>query len=144
MNGMEILQVIMWVLVCSGLGVGAYFLADKMQKRWWAEVLKPFQKSTVADVEELRLKDKAEARAAYERVVLAKLEVMKTAITMGYDDAELKALDQRLEGLIGADKVAGLVDPIATQVLPTADLLDADLQHETLKIREMRQQQSLK
>lgn len=139
MSGEEILVVIMWVVMCIGLGIGSYFLASKLQKRWWSEMLKPLRKSSAEEIEAQRLADKAAARAAYERVILAKLEVMKTAVAMGYDDDELKALDKRLEGLIGADKVAGLVDPIQSQALPSADLLDADLQHELARLHEMKQ-----
>jgi hypothetical protein len=139
MSGSELLTVIMWLMMCGGLGVGLYYWTSKVQKRWWADVLKPTQQTGAAAVEELRLKDKAEARAAYERVILAKLEVMKTAVAMGYDDAQIKALDARLEGLIGADKVAGLVDPVAAQALPSADLLDDDLQHELARLRELQQ-----
>lgn len=139
MTGTEILTILTWLLVCGGVAVAAGMFASKMHKRFWTSLLEPYRRSTVADVEELRLKDKAEARAAYERVILAKLEVMKTAVVMGFNDSELKALDQRLEALVGSDKVAGLVDPVATQALPSAELLDVDLQREVAHIRELQQ-----
>jgi hypothetical protein len=137
MSGQEILTVLIWLLLCGGIGVGMYFWASKQWDKHWGKLLETRQRSSAADIEELRLKDRAEARAAYERVILAKLEVMKTAVAMGYEDAQLKALDKRLEGLIGADKVAGLVDPVASQALPSADMLDTDLERERVRLREI-------
>ncbi|MCH7471912.1 hypothetical protein IIA79_03060 [bacterium] len=50
-----------------------------------------------------RIAERKEARKTYERIVMEKLEVMKTALTMGMGKDDLAELDERLEKLIGAD-----------------------------------------
>jgi hypothetical protein len=55
--------------------------------------------------------ERREARLAYERIAHEKLEVLKTGITMGYSQQELRELDTRLEKLIGEDQIKKLMDP---------------------------------
>jgi hypothetical protein len=92
------------------------------------------------EAEKLRAKERTEARALYERLVKEKLEVIKTAITMGYGRDDLKDLDARLEELIGKDKIDKLVDDTPTIPLADADLLDADLQAEIDRLARGREQ----
>ena len=79
--------------------------------------------------------ERDEARKTYERLALEKLEVIKTALTMGYQKADLDDLDQRLERLIGSDKLQGLLDPKQPQV-PAArtELLESELDEEIDKL----------
>ena len=77
--------------------------------------------------------ERVEARKAYERLVKEKLEVIKTAITMGYDENELERLDARLEGLIGKDKLQEIV--AGDVPLADSDLLDSDLDREIARER---------
>lgn len=59
----------------------------------------------------MRVAERREARQAYQRIALEKLEVMKAGITMGYSQQELRDLDARLEKLIGEDQLKKLLDP---------------------------------
>jgi hypothetical protein len=58
------------------------------------------------------------ALKSYETLSREKLDVLKRAIDMGWDDVQLRALDARLEQLVGKDEVG----KIATGGLPSADL----------------------
>jgi hypothetical protein len=50
------------------------------------------------------------ALEAYKHAVSEKMDVMRTAIQMGWGDDELKRLDERLEQLIGKDDLKRLLD----------------------------------
>jgi hypothetical protein len=50
------------------------------------------------------------ALEAYKHAVSEKMDVMRTAISMGWGDTELKRLDARLEELIGKDELKRLLD----------------------------------
>jgi hypothetical protein len=93
------------------------------------------------ELERIRAKERAEARALYERVVREKLDVMKTAITMGYDRQDLAALDARLEELIGLDQLTALLkDAPASPAPPSQQLLDTDLARESERLKRAEQQ----
>jgi hypothetical protein len=62
------------------------------------------------------------ALEAYKHAVSEKMDVMKTAIAMGWGDAELKALDERLEQLIGKDELKKLLDGEIPAAMGAADL----------------------
>jgi hypothetical protein len=85
--------------------------------------------------------DRREARRAYERLVIEKLDVIKTAVAMGYKDEELDALDRRLEKLVGGDKLGVLVDSKGKEIpAVTHELLDTDFDRELERVRQQRQQ----
>jgi hypothetical protein len=78
------------------------------------------------------------ARELFERIVMDKLDIIKTAVAMGYKEDELRDLDTRLEQLIGADKLAGLLDedvPAVTTIRPDAEIRDADLEAEIERLQ---------
>ena len=81
--------------------------------------------------ENLKKRERDDARKTYERIVMEKLDVMKTAIAMGQSGDDLEELDARLERLVGSDKLQGLLNPKMPKI-PLADetLLDADLLEE--------------
>lgn len=81
--------------------------------------------------ETLKKRERDDARKTYERIVMEKLDVMKTAIAMGQSGDDLQELDSRLERLVGADKLQGLLNPKSPRI-PKADqaLLDSDLVEE--------------
>jgi hypothetical protein len=54
-------------------------------------------------------RERREARQLYERLSLEKLDVIKTAVAMGTSKADLADLDDRLERLIGSDKMKQLL-----------------------------------
>jgi hypothetical protein len=58
----------------------------------------------------MRAAERREARQAYERLMMEKLDVLKTAVTMGYNNEELRELDARLEKLVGPDKLKAMLD----------------------------------
>ena len=58
----------------------------------------------------MAMAERREARKMYERIVMEKLDVIKTAIAMGQGSDHIKDLDQRLERLIGSDQLGRLLD----------------------------------
>jgi hypothetical protein len=74
----------------------------------------------------LKQAERREARQMYERLAREKLDILKTAITMGYKHDDLADLDARLERLVGADKLQKLLgsDP---KTPSTLELESADL-----------------
>jgi hypothetical protein len=46
----------------------------------------------------------------YERLALEKLDVIKTAVAMGYQKSDLHELDSRLESVIGSEAMRALLD----------------------------------
>ena len=95
--------------------------------------------------ESMHKHERAEARRLYERIALEKLEVMKTALAMGYTHNELQELDARLEKLVGADKLQTLLDAKQPD-LPAAqtELLDTDLEAEIQRQRSGRERERSK
>jgi len=84
--------------------------------------------SPEVEVERIKAKDRTDARALYERITLDKLEVIKTALAMGYTKRDLAELDDRLEELIGSDKLHRLLDDDSpTTVSVEGEIFDADL-----------------
>ena len=78
--------------------------------------------------ETLKKRERDDARKTYERIVMEKLDVMKTAIAMGQSGDDLEELDARLERLVGADKLQGLLHPNSPRIPKVGQaLLDSDL-----------------
>jgi len=84
-------------------------------------------------------RERVEARKAYQRLVEEKLDVMKTAIAMGYREAELRELDARLEKLVGTEKLKELLEEQPGVPVPDAELSDTDLAGELARTRQERQ-----
>ena len=81
--------------------------------------------------ENLKKRERDAARKTYERIVMEKLDVMKTAIAMGQSGDDLEELDARLERLVGSDKLKGLLSPETPKTPSMGEsLLDADLLEE--------------
>ncbi len=83
------------------------------------------------------LKDKQ--RETFERITLEKLDVIKTAVAMGYSHNELAALDNRLEKLIGRDRLEGLLTGAGVPQV-TAELQAVDLSTEAQMLQDLRRQ----
>jgi len=81
---------------------------------------------------------RAEALKTYERLAKEKLDVIKTAVAMGYSENELANLDARLEKLIGADKLKSMLNKGDAPEVDT-DLLSADLDAELERLRRARE-----
>jgi len=96
-----------------------------------AILVKPFSDA-------MRRRERVEARKAYQRLVEEKLDVIKTAIAMGYGDAELRELDARLERLVGTDKLKELLEERPGVPVPDAELSDTDLASELARTRRER------
>jgi len=93
----------------------------------------------------LRMKqaERREARKLYERIMMEKLDVMKTAVAMGFEQNDLKDLDDRLERLVGTDKLQGLLAgkeaPVAPSVQPESELNDTDMTAEIDRLQRRRE-----
>lgn len=75
---------------------------------------------TLIELEKLRNADREKSRALFERLATQKLDIVKTAITMGYKEADLDSLDSRLEKVIGAQKLQALLGELPSADLPAA------------------------
>src|SRR2546428_6516912 len=80
--------------------------------------------------------DRSKALAVYENLAKEKLEVIKTALAMGYNQAELAALDARLEQLIGKEQLAAIANGQSPSA--SADLASTSLQDEQRRLQELR------
>jgi hypothetical protein len=69
----------------------------------FAILTQPFQ-ARMKSMERERL------RQMYERLAMEKLDVIKTAVTMGYQKNDLAELDERLEAVIGSAAMAKLLE----------------------------------
>jgi len=78
--------------------------------------------------------DRTRALETYRQLASEKLGVIKTAIAMGYNEQELKRLDARLEQLIGADAMTGIMRGEAP--LASAELVQTDLEAELRALRQ--------
>src|SRR5690242_11464287 len=78
--------------------------------------------------------ERLKALEVYRQVASEKLDVIKTAIAMGYNEQELKRLDARLEQLIGAEALQQLARGEAP--LPSVELQRLDRETELRSVRE--------
>jgi hypothetical protein len=62
---------------------------------------KELDADTLLELEKLRLADRREERQLHERLTLERLDVIKTAVAMGYSEQQLHELDERLKQHIG-------------------------------------------
>jgi hypothetical protein len=95
--------------------------------------------SALLEIERLKQQERAESRKLFERLAQEKLEVVKTALTMGYGDLELKKLDERLERLVGPERLTQLLKEEPEVELKEVDMLDADLQAEIERLQQQGQ-----
>jgi len=130
-------------LVCAIVFLSLIFglINNIVRRRYQALGAAKGSKETAAllEIEKMRQAERDRARETYERLAKEKLEVIQTALTMGYQQTELDALDTRLEKLIGAEQLTSLLDkevPEAPQV--SADLMDAELAQEVERLAQMR------
>lgn len=80
----------------------------------------------------------AKALETYERLAKDKLEVIKTALAMGYKDSDLAELDARLEKLVGKDALTAILHGSGAETLASADLVDTQLEREVDRLRALR------
>lgn len=138
---MDLWPILLMVPVAAVVGI----IARNVRKSTLRSVLREHHAETgspAAEIERIRAADRAEARALYERVTRDKLEVIKTALAMGYTRQDLQDLDARLEELIGSDKLHNLLEGDEhTAPSVAGEILDADLvrQLETLHPRKEKQ-----
>jgi hypothetical protein len=58
----------------------------------------------------IKADERERLRKMYERLALEKLDVIKTAVAMGYQRSDLQELDARLEEVIGSEEMKKLLD----------------------------------
>jgi hypothetical protein len=84
-----------------------------------------------------RERERERARQTYEQLIRDKLDVIRTAMTMGYGDDDIRDLDARLERLIGQDKMQSLLDPKHPRAPEiNSEVMDTDLVAEVERIKE--------
>lgn len=130
------------------LGVAVIILASGIVKHWmpvWAGRRHSLSQQAAAQgqpapPERAQPSPQVTAKAleTYERLAKDKLEVIKTALAMGYKDDDLAALDARLERLVGADKLTEILRGSGPDALASADLVDTQLDHEIERLRRLR------
>lgn len=88
--------------------------------------------------ERFKRKERLEARRMFERLMHRKLDAVETALALGWTREELYQLDSKLERLIGADQMKGLLDrlPTASEI---RDIPEDQLRAEISQIRKARQ-----
>lgn len=91
----------------------------------------------------IKRRERAESRKLYERIVMEKLDVMKTAIAMGFSQEDLNDLDSRLEKLVGSARLRSLLDAEDPKP-PTIEegLLHSDLADELELLNQRKSQKS--
>ncbi len=90
----------------------------------------------LVEIERMKQQERASARQQYERLATEKMQVMRDAIAMGYEEAELKNLDARLEQLVGPERLGQLMEETPDVRLKDVDLLDEDIQAEIDRLTE--------
>ena len=88
----------------------------------------------------LAQRERREARQLYERLTMEKLDVIKTAVAVGMNKADLADLDTRLEQLIGADQMKSLLLTEPTVPGGSYDMTAGDLDREALAAAKRRAQ----
>jgi hypothetical protein len=58
----------------------------------------------------MKILEREKLRQMYERLALEKLDVIKTAVAMGYKQSDLAELDSRLEQVIGSDAMQRVLE----------------------------------
>jgi len=123
-------------LIGIGIMVGIIILASSIGKAIMgsSKMPKGWRGQTV--VQQVASADRQKALQVYENLVTEKLDVLKTALAMGYSQDELARLDARLEQLIGKEQLQklsrGEVPAVGTE------LDSVNLSDETRKLREMK------
>ena len=83
-------------------------------------------------------RERADARRLYREIVMEKLDVIKTALAMGFQRDEVIELDRRLERLVGSRQLRELLDRKQPETpIASGDLMNADLLAETEQIQQM-------
>lgn len=90
-----------------------------------------------AVVQQVASADRQKALQVYENLCREKLEVIKTALAMGYSQEDLARLDARLERLIGKDELQKLSrgeTPVAGAELVNLSLADEERTLQRLRV----------
>ena len=74
----------------------------------------------------------------YQRIVIEKMDVLKTAIAVGFDSDQLDELDTRLERLIGAEKLQELMGGKAVAIATPPAAMDEVLYQQVERISRQR------
>jgi hypothetical protein len=135
---LALVLIIMIFSVINGFIKRKYGVVDKRRKRH-VRGQTDEASSALLEIEQMKQSERAEARKLYESLVREKMEVIKTALTMGYADLELKKLDERLERLVGPEKLTQLLDESPDVQLKEVDLMDEDLQAEIERLQQKRE-----
>lgn len=131
----EALITLILLIPLTAIGIAAYIV---LRRSISAEIKKARMTTgdSTGEVARITAQDRADARALYERIIREKLEVIKTAVAMGADEQQLRQLDQRLEQLVGTEKLQALLETQESGAPPLTDeLLNLDLSRELENLR---------
>lgn len=95
-------------------------------------MMQPFTVKVKAD-------EREKMRKMYERITMEKLDVIKTAVAMGYQHSDLRELDTRLEEVIGSDAMRALLEGKAARAAGSAPLVEVHVGKSKKTAKEARQ-----
>jgi hypothetical protein len=93
-------------------------------------------RKTAKKEEEISSAAQIKALEVYRALGQEKLDIIKTALAMGYGHDEVARLDERLERLIGKDQLQQLASGSAP--LPSTELQSVNLSDESRVVRELK------
>jgi len=124
-------------LIGIGLMVAMIILASAWAKRiMWAGGISTSKRGKTVILQQTGSADRQKALQVYENLAKEKLDVIKTALAMGYNQEDLARLDARLEKLIGKEQLQQLARGEVPSV--SADLQTTNLARETALLREIK------
>jgi len=89
--------------------------------------------------------ERREAQKLYERIVMEKIDALKTGLAMGLAKDDLAELDDRLERMVGAEKLTALLKdgqpPESSSSGKAEHLPDTDIEDEITRLRQQREKQ---
>lgn len=129
------------IILASSLGVSVMVGSLAWSITWMVNRIRSHGgKPAVKTAESPQAASAAQALETYKELAKDKLEVIKTALTMGYSDDEIARLDARLERMIGKDKLQQILKGEGAEAVASADLIDTELDREIERLRKLRQQ----
>jgi hypothetical protein len=124
-------------LLGIGMMVAMIIMASAWAKRiMWSGGVPTGKKGRQVILQQVGSVDRQKALAVYENLCREKLDVMKTALAMGWSQDDLTRLDARLEKLIGQEQLQQLARGEVPQ--SSADLSSINLTRETALLKEIR------
>lgn len=127
-------------LLGIGMMVAMIILASALAKRiMWSGGVPTGKKAKRGGhviIQQTASADRQKALQVYENLAKEKLDVIKTALAMGWNQEDLSRLDARLERLIGKEQLQQLARGEVPAV--STDMQSTSIAHETALLREIK------